>query len=108
MVLSRADGTIIRCSGLSMKPETNPDFGRSVTGSEGGRAEFGGEGDDQAAYGSGDGSQKTAKDVAKMVFNFVAAAGGLVQGLDEGNEVQFLRLRTKKNEMVIVPGTLLR
>jgi hypothetical protein len=39
-----------------------------------------------------------------MVWNFLGAAGTLVDGLDKDDEVKLLRLRTKKNELVIVPG----
>lgn len=46
----------------------------------------------------------SAEDVASMVWNFIRAAGSLVEGLDEEDEVKLLRLRTKKNELVIVPG----
>ena len=45
-----------------------------------------------------------AESVAKMVFVFVSSATGLVTELDGGNDVQLLRLRTRKYEMVIVPG----
>ena len=51
-----------------------------------------------------DGVVQTAEDVAKMVYSFVSAAGGLVEGLNKGDEVKLLRLRTKRNELVIVPG----
>jgi dynein light chain roadblock-type len=39
-----------------------------------------------------------------MVWSFTSAAGSLVEGLDKEDEVRLLRLRTKKNELVIVPG----
>ena len=39
-----------------------------------------------------------------MVWSFLSAAGKLVDGLDKEDEVKLLRLRTKKNELVIVPG----
>jgi len=38
-----------------------------------------------------------------MVWQFINAAGGLVSGFDSEDEVKLLRLRTKKNELVIVP-----
>ena len=39
-----------------------------------------------------------------MVWSFLTAAGSLVDELDKDDEVKLLRLRTKKNELVIVPG----
>lgn len=49
-------------------------------------------------------NKKYAEDVAKMVFSFVSGAGGLVQGMDDEDEVKLLRIRTRKSEIVIVPG----
>lgn len=48
----------------------------------------------------------SAEDVASMVWAFMGAAGGLVEELDKEDEVKLLRLRTKKNELVIVPSEL--
>ena len=39
-----------------------------------------------------------------MVWSFLTAAGSLVDDLDEEDEVKLLRVRTKKIELVIVPG----
>lgn len=49
---------------------------------------------------------QSAEDVASMVWSFLSAAGTLVDGLDKEDEVKLLRLRTKKNELVIIPGSL--
>lgn len=48
----------------------------------------------------------SAEDVASMVWSFLTAAGNLVDELDKEDEVKLLRLRTKKNELVIVPGMI--
>ncbi|KAH8684295.1 hypothetical protein BGZ60DRAFT_163323 [Tricladium varicosporioides] len=42
---------------------------------------------------------------AQMIWNFVNTAGGLVHDLDSEDDMKLLRLRTKKNELVIVPDT---
>ncbi|GAB1312215.1 Roadblock/LAMTOR2 domain-containing protein [Madurella fahalii] len=44
-----------------------------------------------------------AEELASMVWNFVSTAGSFVQELDTEDEVKLLRLRTKKQEFVIVP-----
>ncbi|KAL1872342.1 hypothetical protein Daus18300_004312 [Diaporthe australafricana] len=44
-----------------------------------------------------------AEELASMVWAFVNAAGGLVHGLDTEDELKLLRVRTKKQELVIVP-----
>lgn len=53
---------------------------------------------------NGNTNEKRAEDIAKMVFSFVSGAGGLVQGIDEEDELKLLRIRTRKSEIVIVPG----
>ena len=56
--------------------------------------------------GSTEGDEKgnSAEDVARMVFAFVAGANAFTEGMDKSEEVKLLRLRTRKNEIVIVPG----
>lgn len=39
-----------------------------------------------------------------MVWAFLGSAGSLVERLDGDDEVKLLRLRMKKNELVIIPG----
>ena len=39
-----------------------------------------------------------------MVFAFVAGAKAFTEGMDKSDEVRLLRLRTRRNEIVIVPG----
>lgn len=51
-------------------------------------------------------AQKNIENVARMVFSFVSAAGALVEDMDSEDALKLLRLRTKKNEIVIVPGQL--
>lgn len=116
LILSKADGSIIRTSGLVSEPPTAsppktsrgaangeaiPNNGSSVrlTNTEMGVA------DRSSIYEEGRGGEiKSAEEMARMVWAFVEAAGGLVVGLDPEDEVKLLRLRTKKQEFVIVPG----
>jgi hypothetical protein len=62
--------------------------------------------DDTEGYtnGSLDTGMQSAEDVARLVFKFVEAAGLFVDGLDKDEEVRLLRVRMKKNELVIVPS----
>ena len=46
----------------------------------------------------------SAEGVAKMVFAFVASAKSFTEEMDKSDEVKLLRLRTRKTEIVIVPG----
>ena len=50
---------------------------------------------------------KNAEEIASMVFSLVSAARDFAEGMDDGDEIKLLRLRTRKNEVVIVPGQLL-
>ena len=52
----------------------------------------------------GDEKGSSAEAIARMVFAFVAAANGFTEGIDRSDEVKLLRLRTRKNEIVILPG----
>jgi dynein light chain roadblock-type len=49
---------------------------------------------------------QSAEEVASAVWKFFGAAGSLIDGLDKDDDLRLLRLRTKKNELVIVPGNL--
>lgn len=51
-------------------------------------------------------TQTNVEDVARMVFSFVSAAGALVEDMDSEDDLKLLRLRTRKNEIIIVPGQL--
>ena len=46
----------------------------------------------------------SAEDIARMVFAFVVGANAFTEGMDKSDEVKLLRLRTRKSEIVIVPG----
>ncbi|UNI24178.1 hypothetical protein JDV02_009946 [Purpureocillium takamizusanense] len=48
---------------------------------------------------------KGIEDFAAMIWTFVHSSGQLVQEADTDDELRLLRLRTKKQEIVIVPDT---
>ena len=43
-----------------------------------------------------------------MAYDFVRHASSFAIGMQDEDDVQLLRLRTRKNEIVIVPGKLTR
>ena len=51
-----------------------------------------------------DKKRNSAEDIARMVFAFAAEAKAFTEVMDKSDEVKLLRLRTRKNEIVIVPG----
>jgi hypothetical protein len=51
-----------------------------------------------------DNAIKGAESVARMVFSFVSGAQDFVRSMDGTDDMRLLRLRTRKNEIMIVPG----
>ena len=95
-MLSRDTGAIVRTSGLISK-SSNPNPNSTLPAST-----------DDALDGYTNGTRpsglKSAEDVARLVLKFVEAASSMVDSLDSEDELRLLRLRTKKNELVIVPS----
>ena len=95
LILSRETGAIVRASGLITPEEigedgTAPTNGTYVNGTDG----------DVKKKGT-----RKAEEVAQLVYNFVKSAGSMIEELNgENDEAKLLRVRTKKNELVVVPG----
>lgn len=96
LILSRDTGAIVRSSGLV----TAEDVGEDGTAA----------GPTNGTYvnGTDDESKKKgtrkAEEVARLVYSFVQSAGSMIEELNgENDETKLLRVRTKKNELVIVP-----
>lgn len=91
LILSRETGAIVRTSGLATEEED-------------------GEGDSGAVVNGADGALKSkgtrkAEEVARLVWTFVQSAGQMIESLNgENDEAKLLRVRTKRNELVVVPG----
>ncbi|KAF4917692.1 Dynein light chain roadblock-type 2 [Colletotrichum viniferum] len=96
VILDRATGAILRTTGqLSFNASALPSGG-SFSG-EGAAAQ-------QQQNGEGEGDQPQGlEDFAAKVWKWVNASGTLVLDLDTEDELKLLRLRTKKQELVIVP-----
>lgn len=48
---------------------------------------------------------RKAEEVAALVYAFVKSAGCMIEDLNgENDEAKLLRVRTKRNEVVVVPG----
>ncbi|KAK1758427.1 hypothetical protein QBC47DRAFT_358281 [Echria macrotheca] len=96
LVLDRSSGAILKTSGQVSSIRKAKQLGSPLPAQPG--ASFAA---DPAAGASG--QDQGAEELASMVWNFIATAGSLVQELDTEDEVKLLRLRTKKQELVIVP-----
>ena len=95
LILARDTGAIVRASGLITADEIAED-GAAPT--------------NEAYVNGSDGEVKKrgtrkAEEVAQLVYTFVKSAGSMIEELNgEHDEAKLLRVRTKKNELVVVPG----
>lgn len=92
LVLSRDTGAIVRSTGLlTAEDESEQAPLAQVNGTT--------DGDAPKRKGT-----RSANEVATLVMKYVEACTGLVDELNgEDDEMKLVRLRTKKNELVIVP-----
>ncbi|KAK4154852.1 hypothetical protein C8A00DRAFT_32371 [Chaetomidium leptoderma] len=95
IVLDRTSGAILKTSGQVDSIRKAKASGSSVPAT--------GSFSNDANGNSGADHDQGVEELAAMVWNFVSTAGSLVQELDTEDEVKLLRLRTKKQEFVIVP-----
>jgi dynein light chain roadblock-type len=99
LILARDTGAIVRASGLITREEigddgTAPTNGAYVNGTEGEIKKKG---------------TRKAEEVAQLVYKFVKSAASMIEELNgENDESKLLRVRTKKNELVVVPGRMRR
>jgi len=99
IVLDRAKGSILRTSGQISSIRT----AKSTNGS--GlpiQAPSSFDGDTNAGVVN---EAQGAEELAALVWSFTRTAGSLVQEIDTEDELKLLRLRTKKQELVIVPDS---
>ncbi|KAL8953038.1 MAG: hypothetical protein Q9222_001088 [Ikaeria aurantiellina] len=110
LILSRSDGTILSCTGLLANRTASDSSGASLIGEDGkqgtaqpaeldhGGLSGAGRNDEQEA------PYKSADQLARKVFTFMTAAQEFADGVERGDETKLLRIRTRKQEIVIVPG----
>jgi hypothetical protein len=95
LILARETGAIVRSSGLATDADE-----KAVQDEEAARPSTA-EGPD----GNPKKGTRKAEEVARLVYRFVQSAGEMAEGLNgEGDEAKLLRIRTRKNEVVVVPG----
>lgn len=107
LILSRTNGAVVRASGLISAAQPDPDgtttqdIASTAPSVNGNGAENG----DREQRGGKSVGLKSAQDVAKLVWRLFGGAGEVVDDMmGVEDEVRLLRLRTKRNEIVIVPG----
>lgn len=93
LILARDTGAIVRSTGLMTDEDGDGEDARPPTTANGANAEIKKRG------------TRKAEEVARFVYRFVQSAGEMIADLNGDNdEAKLLRVRTKKNEVVIVPG----
>ena len=109
LILSRSDGSVIRSTGL-LATTSSLTSGNLIAGNGTSHhhhvepVDAIRSGADPPGSMGGDEIGNSVEDIARMVFAFVAGANIFTEGMDKSDEVKLLRLRTRKNEIVIVPG----
>lgn len=96
IALDRASGAILKTSGQISAIGTS----KTPVSSLAGQAIASFSNDPNAAQNA---EFQGAEELAGLVWNFVNTAGNLVQELDTEDELKLLRLRTRRQELVIVP-----
>ena len=109
LILSRDTGAIVRSSGLVTAEElaedgTAPTTTTTTTTTT--MTAVNGENSTNGEVAKKKGTRQ-AEEVAGLVWNFMKASGAMVEELNgEGDESKLVRVRTKRNELVVVPGRL--
>ncbi|KAI9904110.1 hypothetical protein N3K66_000639 [Trichothecium roseum] len=92
VVIDRSSGSILKTSGDLSALRTSKSRNESTA------ASFSNE-----APAAEESESKGLEDFAALVWNYVNMSGQLVQDMEADDELKLLRLRTKKQEIVIVP-----
>jgi len=100
LVLSRVDGAILRSEGLIARG-ARKQAGSQQIGIDASGAQIIGNVPDK---GEDEGDSVSGTDIARTVWRLVSATEGMVEEMDGDDELRLLRVRTKKNELVVVPN----
>ena len=100
LILSRSTGAIVRSSGLVTAEELAAEDTATPSNTTYTNGTTNGEGEAPTAKKG----TRNAEEVARLVWTFVQSVGELVEGLNgEYDEAKLVRIRTKRNEVVVVP-----
>jgi dynein light chain roadblock-type len=95
LVLTRDTGAIVRSQGILAPDRTTPQEGEQQPEAS----------PSSTALATAEGeATRDGEEIARHVWKFVRASGELVQSMDAEDELRLLRIRTRRNELVIVPS----
>ena len=102
LILSRSDGSIIHKTGLlTQSSKSSETSGRPPHEA----APTNGDSVQNKAQANDAANDMSAESIAYKVFTFMSQAQGFAGERDPADEVRLLRLRTRRNEVVIIPGS---
>ena len=104
LVLSRHNGSVIEASGSLTTTASEDDNGPDGRVDEPGLSNEAMGSAESVKDGFSERAPTAIEKVAKSVFTFVSAAEELARSMGREDDVRLLRMRTKKHELVIVPG----
>ncbi|KAI1804790.1 hypothetical protein F4811DRAFT_552472 [Daldinia bambusicola] len=100
LMLDRANGAVLKTNGQisTIRPARSTEHKNSLPSPTSGSFST-------DVGTSTDNETQAAQELAGLVWGFLTTAGSLVDEIDSEDELKLLRLRTKKQEVVIVPET---
>ncbi|KAI1392425.1 uncharacterized protein F4822DRAFT_391012 [Hypoxylon trugodes] len=98
LMLDRTNGTVLKTNGQisAIRPARSSNSRNSLPSPTGGSFST-------DVNVNTNNETQAAQELASMVWSFLSTAGSLVDEIDSEDELKLLRLRTKKQELVIVP-----
>ncbi|KAL8763162.1 MAG: hypothetical protein Q9184_000965 [Pyrenodesmia sp. 2 TL-2023] len=108
LILSKSDGSIIKSTGVLATTAKPASLEASVSGLNlGDSYSPAATPNDRKGLGKHDRAtdrDKSAEHIAKIVFKILGAGNELADEMEAGDDTKLLRIRTLKNEIMIVPG----
>jgi dynein light chain roadblock-type len=104
LVLTRDAGAVVRSQGI-LTPDRST--AAAAAAQEGDQPEASSSADPATAAEGGDAAAHDAEEIARHVWKFVQASDELVRGMDAEDELRLLRIRTRRNELMIMPSQCL-
>lgn len=102
LILSRVNGAIVQSTRLVTGEDVDTEEGAAAATTNG-TSYTNGVGGSEGDVVKKTGTRK-ADEIATLVWNYMSSTAALVEGMNgEGDEAKLVRVRTKRNEIVVVP-----
>lgn len=102
LILSRVNGAIVQSTRLVTGEDVDTEEGPAAATTNG-TSYTNGVGGNEGDVVKKTGTRK-ADEIATLVWNYMSSTAALIEGMNgEGDEAKLVRVRTKRNEIVVVP-----